>query len=144
MLAKGVGGVSRILAASLVIAGAVTLLIPGESAGLLAAAVASLAIIAVWSVGSAGGPPSGTGNRRNRLHQAISVGFGLSLGVGAFLAAGFADGPGAFGLPRSLWGLVLGVWLIPLAVTSVGFAVSFAPPTPAELARLRGQSRESP
>ena len=48
MLAKGVGGVSRILAASLVIAGAVTLLIPGESAGLLAAAVASLAIIAVW------------------------------------------------------------------------------------------------
>ena len=142
MLAKG--GASRILAASLVVAAAATLLVPGESAGFLAAAAASLAIIAVWSVGSAGGPPSGTGKRRNRLHPAISIGFGLSLAAGALLAAGLADGPGAFGLPRSLWGLVLGVWLIPLVVTSLGFAVSFAPPTPAELERLRARSREGP
>lgn len=142
MLAKG--GASRILAASLVVAAAATLLVPGESAGFLAAAAASVAIIAVWSVGSAGGPPSGTGKRRNRLHQAISIGFGLSLAAGALLAAGLADGPGAFGLPRSLWGLVLGVWLIPLVVTSLGFAVSFAPPTPAELERLRARSREGP
>ena len=142
MLAKG--GVSRILAASLVIAAAATLLIPGESAGLLAAAGASLAIIAVWNAGIAGRPRSGTGKRRHRLHTLATVGFGLSLAAGALLAAGLADGPGALGLPRSLWGLLLGVWLIPLVVTSVGFAVSFAPPTPAELERLRARSREDP
>lgn len=135
---------SRILAASLVVAAAATLLIPGESAGLLAAAAVSAAVIAVWSVGSAGRPGTRTGKRRNRLHQAFSIGFGLSLAAGAVLAAGLGDGTGLFGLPRSLWGLLFGVWLIPLVMTSFGFAVSFAPPTPAELERLRARSREGP
>ena len=140
MLAKG--GQSRILAAALVVAAAVTLLIPGESADLLAAAAAGLAIIAVWCVGSAGRQVSSVEKRWSRLPPTASVGFGLSLGIGAFLAAGFADGPGFFGLPRSLWGLLLGVWLIPLVLTSLGFAVSFRAPTAAELERLRARSRE--
>ena len=142
MLAKG--SPSRILAASLVVAATATLLVPGESTGYLAAAAAGAAVIAVWSVGSAGRPKPGPGKRRNRLQRAISIAFGLSLVAGALLAAGLADGPGAFGLPRSLWGLVFGVWLIPLVATSLGFAFSFAPPTPAELQRLRGRSQEGP
>ena len=135
---------SRVLAASLVIAGAVTLLLPGESAGLLAAAAASLAILAVWCGGTDGHPQSDGAKLRNLLRQVATVGFGLSLAAGTLLAAGLADGPGAFGLPRSLWGLLLGVWLIPLVITSLGFVVSFAPPTPAELERLRSQTRGSP
>ena len=138
-LAKG--GLSGVLAASLVVVAAATLFIPGESAGLMAGAAASLAIIAVWSVGDAS-PKSRTAERRNLLDQAVTVGFGLSLAAGALLAAGLADGPGFFGLPRSLWGLLLGAWLIPLVVTSLGFAVSFEPPTPAERERLRARSRE--
>lgn len=142
MLAKG--GASRILAASLVVAAAATLFIPAESAALPAAAAASLAILAVWCAGAAGRPEADAAKRRNLLRQLVTVGFGLSLTAGALLAAGLADGPGFFGLPRSLWGLLLGVWLIPLVMTSLGFAASFAPPTPAELARLRGRSREDP
>ena len=132
---------SRILAASLVIAAA-ALLLPGESAGYLAAAAVSVAVIAAWSVGTAGRPKPGTTKRRNLLHRAVAAGFGLSLAAGALLAAGLADGPGFFGLPRSLWGLLLGVWLIPLVVTSLGFAVSFVAPTAAELERLRARSQE--
>ena len=142
MLAKG--GLSGVLAASLVVAAAATLLVARESAGLAAGAAASLAIIAVWNVGTAGRPKSGTAQRRNLPSQAVTVGLGLSLAAGALLAAGLADGPGFFGLPRSLWGLLLGIWLIPLALTSLGFAVSFTAPTPAELERLRARSREDP
>ena len=142
MLAKG--GASRILAASLVIAAAATLLMPGESTGLLAAAAASLAILAVWCVGTDGRTHAGAAKRRNLFRQAVTVGFGLSLAAGVLLAAGLADGPGLFGLPRSLWGLLLGVWLIPLVLTSLGFAASFAPPTPAERERLRARSRQGP
>lgn len=142
MLAKG--GASRILAASLVIAAAATLLMPGESTGLLAAAAASLAIFAVWCVGTDGPTHAGAAKRRNCLRQAVTVGFGLSLAAGVLLAAGLADGPGLFGLPRSLWGLLLGVWLIPLVLTSLGFAASFAPPSREELERLRARSQEGP
>lgn len=142
MLAKG--GASRILAASLVIAAAATLLMPGESTGLLAAAATSLAILAVWCVGTDGRTHAGAAKRRNLFRRAVTVGFGLSLAAGAVLAAGLGDGTGFFGLPRSLWGLLFGVWLIPLVMTSLGFAVSFAPPTPAELERLRARSREGP
>ena len=104
----------------------------------------SAAVIAVWSVGAAGRPKPGTAKRRHLLHRALTVGFGLSLTAGTLLAAGLADGPGIFGLPRSLWGLLLGVWLIPLVITSLGFAVSFTPPTAAELERLRTQSQDGP
>lgn len=142
MLAKE--GLSGVLAASLVVVAAAALLIPGESAGLVAAAAASLAIVAVWCAGTAGRPQPGMAKRPNLLRRAVTVGFGLSLTAGALLAAGLADGPGLFGLPRSLWGLLLGVWLIPLVLTSLGFAATFAPPTPAEMQRLRARSREGP
>ena len=135
---------SRVLAAFLMAAGAATLLLSGESTGYLAAVAVSAAILAAWSVGAAGRPRSGTAKRGNLLHAAVTVGFGLSLAAGALLAAGLMDGPGFFGLPRSLWGLLLGVWLIPLVLTSLGFAVSFAPPTAADLERIRARSRQSP
>ncbi len=143
-LPRGLVGMSRILAASLVVAAAAALLLPGESTGYLAAAAVSAAILAAWSVGTAGRPKSRPAKRRNLLQRAVTVGFALSLAAGAVLAAGLADGPGFFGLPRSLWGLLLGVWLIPLVLTSFGFAASFAAPTPAELERLRARSREEP
>lgn len=133
---------SRILAASLVVAAAAALLLSRESTGALAAAAVSAAILAVWSVGTAGRPKPAVAKRRNLLHRAVTVGFGLSLAAGALLGAGLADGPGFFGLPRSLWALLLGVWLIPLVLTSLGFAASFAPPTAAELERLRARSQE--
>ena len=133
---------SRILAASLVVAAAAALLLPGESSGTLAAAAVSAAVMAAWGIGTTGPPTSGAAKRRNLLHRVVTAGFALSLTAGALLAAGFADGPGFYGLPRSLWGLLLGVWLIPLVTTSLGFAVSFAPPTSAELERLRARARE--
>ena len=144
MLAKGIGGTSRVLAPATVVAATVALLTAGASSGLLVAALVGGAVLTAWSVGIAGRPASGAPKRWSGLASAASVGFALSLVSGALLAAGLADGPGFFGLPRSLWGLLLGVWLIPLVLTSLGFAVSFAPPTPAELERLRARSREGP
>ena len=135
---------SRILAALLVVAAAAALLLPGESTACLAAVAVSAAILANWSAGAGGRPRSGAAKRRNLVRAAVTAGFGLSLAAGTLLAAGLAGGPGFFGLPRSLWGLLLGVWLVPLVLTSLGFAVSFAPPTPAELERLRARSRQSP
>ena len=144
MLAKGIGGTSRVLAGPLVVVATAALLIPGESSGVLAAAAVSAAVIATWTMGSVGRRASGSSKRWNRLHQAASASFALSLAAGALLAAGLFEGPGFFGLPRSLWGLLLGVWLIPLVVTSLGFAASFAPPDPADLERLRSRSQEGP
>ena len=123
---------SRGLAASLVVAAALTLPVAG---GTLAAVAASGAVVAVWMVGSAGG------GRRRGLDRATSGGLVLALVGGTLMAAGLADGPGFFGLPRSLWGLLLGIWLIPLVLTSAGFAVSFRPPDAADLDRLRAASR---
>jgi len=80
----------------------------------------------------------------NRMSRRGFLQLSAAGAAGALLAAGLADGPGFFGLPRSLWGLLLGIWLIPLALTSLGFAVSFTAPTPADLERLRVRSREDP
>lgn len=126
---------SRVLAASLIVAAAATLLAPGEIVGFLAAAGVTAAVLAVWSTGSAG-PGNPTRKVGTRLDRATSAGLAVSLGAGCLLAAGIADGPSLFGLPRSLWGLLLGVWLIPLVLTSLGFAAAFEPPDPAGLERL--------
>lgn len=125
---------SRGLAAFLVVAAALTLPVAG---GTLAAVAVSGAIFGVWMVGSAGGP-------RRRLDRVTSGGLALCLVSGTLLAAGLGDGPGYFGLPRSLLGLVLGIWLIPLLLTSAGFALSFRPPDAADLDRLRAESRHDP
>ena len=137
-----VNRISRVLAAFLMVIAAVALLVPGEPSGSLPAFAVSAAVLAVWSVGAGGRRKSGTARRRSLLHSVVTVGFGLSLVAGTLLAAGLLDGPGLFGLPRSLWGLLLGVWLIPLVLTSLGFAASFAPPSAAELERLRARSHE--
>ena len=126
---------SRGLAASLVVAAALTLPVAG---GTLAAVAAGGAVVAVWMVGSAGG------GRRRALDRATSGGLVLALVGGTLMAAGLADGPGFFGLPRSLWGLLLGIWLIPLVLTSAGFAASFRPPDAAALDRLRAAARRDP
>ena len=123
---------SRGLAASLVVAAALALPIAG---GTLAAVTASAAILAVWTVGSAGGGP------RRKLDAVTGGGLALCLVSGTLLAAGLADGPGFSGLPRSLWGLLLGIWLIPLVLTSAGFAASFRAPDAADLDRLRKSGR---
>lgn len=141
MLAKGTGPGSPVLAASLVVLAAGALLVPARVGSLVAAAVVSAAILAVWGAGSAGGRPGRDAWRGARGDRLASFGLACSLGAGALLAAGFADGPGFFGLPRSLWGLLLGVWLLPLVITSVGFALSFRPPDPAARNRLRAVSR---
>lgn len=143
MLAKGIGGMSRVLAPAMVVTAAALLVSPASSPWLAAAAVSG-AILTSWAVGSPGPRASGAGKRWNRLHRAASVGFALSLAAGALLAAGLWEGPGFFGVPRSLWGLLLGVWLLPLVLTSLGFAASFAPPDPADLERLRSRSRGGP
>ena len=136
---------SRVIAASLVVAAAAALVVPGRPGAILAAAVVSGAILAVWNVGSAGpAGPNGRPRIRAHLDRASGIGLALALGAGTLLAAGFAEGPGFFGLPRSLWGLLLGVWVIPLLVTSIGFAVSFRAPEAMDLDRLRAERARSP
>ena len=62
------------------------------------------------------------------------------------IAAGVFDGPPPAGappgLPLPLLGLLCGVFLLPLALTSVGFALSFRPPAPGGLAALRRAAKE--
>ena len=133
---------SRVLAPGLVIAAAVVLTVSGGTGGALAAATVGGAILAVWSVGSVGSGEKDPANRQRLGWERLTgVGLALSLGGGVLLAAGLADGPGFFGLPRSLWGLLLGVWLIPLLLTSTGFAASFRPPDSERLQRLRAERR---
>ena len=108
-----------VAAASLVLIGGG---VRGSETGWVIALATGAAVIAVWVAGA-----SGPGRRplRSRSERVTSVLLGASLLGGILLAAGIGDGPGPWGLPRSLWGLLLGVWLIPLVVTSIGFAVSF-------------------
>ena len=108
-----------------------------EASGLVAPIAVSGATMAAWCAGSAGPERPRRGTRSDR---ATSIAFALILGAGVLLAAGLADGAGFLGLPRSLWGLLLGVWLGPLVVTSLGFALAFEPPDPVVLKRLRGDS----
>ena len=130
---------SRVLAGFLPAAAALLLVVPGGIGAAVAAAAVSIAILAVWGAGSVG--DRAPGRRGARWERITTAGFALSLAAGAVLAAGVGDGPGFFGLPRSLWGLLLGVWLLPLVVTSVGFAASFRPPAGAALERLRAERR---
>ena len=141
---KGARPVFRILPALLVAAAPFVLQIADATGPALAAAAVSSAILAVWMTGSAGGERRHATSRRRALRDlATGAGLALSLGSGSLLAGGFGDGPGPFGLPRSLWGLLLGVWLAPLVLTSVGFAAAFTTPDPEDLERLRrgGASR---
>ena len=135
---------SRVLAASLVAAAAMALSVPGGPGAILAAVAVSGAILGVWSVGSVRPAEGDMVRPRSRLDRAAGLGLALSLVAGTLLAAGLADGPGFFGLPRSLWGLLLGVWLVPLILTSAGFAASFRPPKAMDVDRLRAGRARSP
>ena len=140
-------------------AGVVLVLPPMQTGGGVFAAVAvSATIVAAWRLGlreiassaPTGAEPTGAGEtgsgpaRRERWGRLAGAGFALSLAMGAQLAAGLTDRTGLLGLPRSLWGLLLGVWLVPLILTSVGFAVSFSPPDPKDLERLQPGGRRDP
>ena len=150
-----------VLAGGLGAAAGVVLVLPPMQAGggVFAAVAVSATIVAAWRLGlreiassaSTGAEPTGSGEtgseparRRERWGRLAGAGFALSLAMGAQLAAGLTDRTGLLGLPRSLWGLLLGVWLVPLILTSIGFAVSFSPPDPKDLERLRPDGRRDP
>lgn len=116
------------------------------------------AITGVWILGT---PPTRPGSgaaarrdaRRRRADRWISAAFFLSLGGGALLATGVfgsstpADSalpPGGAppGLPLPLLGLLFGVFLLPLLLTGIGFALTFRPPAPDGLAALRRAAAE--
>lgn len=107
------------------IAGAALLVGQGASAGALAVGAA---ISAAWCAGA---------SAKTRAGAWWSGGFLVSLGFGLSLTAGAGGETTLFGLPLSLWGLLLGVFAVPLALTSIGFAVSFEPPDVRGLERLR-------
>lgn len=111
------------------------------------------AITGVWILGSPR-PRPGAGAaarrdaRRRRADRWISGVFFLSLAAGALLTTGvFGGSPPADtgappGLPLPLLGLLFGVFLLPLVLTGVGFALTFRPPAPEGLAALRRAAAE--
>lgn len=125
---------ARPVAAAISTAGAAAALLIGGAAAALAVAAA---IAAAWCV-------SGSRTARTRAGAWCSGGFFVSLGVGLALAAGAGAGTVLFGLPLSLWGLLLGVFAFPLLLTGIGFVVSFEPPDARGLARLRQFARRPP
>ena len=116
---------------------------PGESGG-GSVAVAGLVVVAIlltWATGSAG-PAAAPGGWRKRVDRWTTAGLAVSLAAGAGLAATL-DGVGPYGLPAALWALVIGVFVVPLVLTSVGSAVSFEPPSDSDLERLRAGAPDS-
>ena len=90
------------------------------------------AIAAVWIAGGAPG----------RAGRWSSGAFLLTLG-GGVAAAGAGSAIRPMGLPLGLWGLLFGVFLLPLLLTTVGFAVAFRAPDPEGLTRLRAAARRA-
>lgn len=120
------------------------------AAAIPAAVSVTAAISGAWILGppaSLRGAADAGSIRRRRIGRWITGAFFASLAIGSLLAAGvFAGPPPAAGappgLPRSLLGLLFGVFLLPLALTSVGFALTFRPPAPEGLAALRRAAKE--
>ena len=124
--------------------------IGGSGAAAIPAAISvTIAITGAWILGprsSLRGAAHTRGVLRMRIGRWLTGAFFVSLASGSLLAAGVFSGPppaGApLGLPLSLLGLLFGVFLLPLALTSVGFALSFRPPAPEGLAALRRAAKE--
>ena len=105
------------------------------------------AITGVWILGSPRPRPGASAAarrdaRRKRADRWITGAFFLSLATGALLTTGvFGGSPPADsappGLPLPLLGLLFGVFLLPLVLTGVGFALTYRPPAPEGLAALR-------
>ncbi len=122
-------GSRRPPAAALLIGLAGGALLAGGAAAMAIAVAAAVA--AVWACGSS--------DSRSSWGAWSGALFALSLGAGTLLAASpSATGPA--GLPLALWGLLLGVFGVPLVLTGAGFALSFRPPDPKALRRLRNRN----
>ena len=141
--------------AALLIAGAggVLLLVgvlgaDGRSAAVVAALSTAAAVAGAWLLGAlppAADRPAGTGRPRRRAGLWSTAAFLVSLGAGTLLAAlPSTRGPGAPAFPPSLSALVVGVFLAPLLLTSLGFALSFRPPSANDLDRLRRAAGATP
>lgn len=103
---------------------------PGRLWSALLAGLAAAAILSVWGLGLRARA------RRSAWDRWTGAGLATSLG-GGVLGAALLEGSGAFGLPRALWALLLGVFLVPLVLTNLGFFLSFEPPAPEDLRRIR-------
>jgi hypothetical protein len=88
-----------------------------------AALIAGLIVLAV------------AGERRRGRATAVAVALGLviagSLAALLALAGRLGTAPWPLGVPLALWVLFGGLWLVPLALTGLGYAFSFEPPPPA-------------
>lgn len=107
------------------------------------------AITGAWILGprsSLRGAADTRGVLQRRIGRWLTGAFFVSLASGSLLATGVFSGPPLAGappgLPLPLLGLLLGVFLLPLALTSVGFALTFRPPAPEGLAALRRAAKE--
>ena len=135
-------------------AGAVLLLVgllgaDERPAAVVSALAAAAAVAGAWLLGGpppTDDPPAGTRRPRRRAGRRTTAAFLVSLGAGALLTASLptARGPEAPAFPPSLSALILGVFLAPLLLTSLGFALSFRPPSAEDLDRLRRAAREAP
>lgn len=135
-------------------AGAVLLLVgllgaDGPTAAVVSALSTAAAIAGAWLLGAlppAADRPAETGRPRRRAGRWTTAAFLVSLGAGALLTASLpaARGPEAPAFPPSLSALIVGVFLAPLLLTSLGFALSFRPPSAEDLDRLRRAAREAP
>lgn len=142
--------------AALLIAGAggVLLLVgvlgaDGRTAAVVAALSTAAAVAGAWLLGAlppAADRPAGTGRPRRRAGLWSTAAFLVSLGAGTLLTASLpaTRGPGAPAFPSSLSALVVGVFLAPLLLTSLGFALSFRPPSANDLDRLRRAAGATP
>ena len=134
---------SRVLAASLVVAAAATFLAPGEIVGFLAAAGVTAAVLAVWSTGSAG-PGNPTRKVGTHLDRATSAGLRRFAGRRVSAGGGYCRRPLAL---RSA-AVTLGTAARSVADTAgadeLGFAAAFEPPDPAGLERLERLERLRP
>lgn len=145
-------------AALLVAGGGAVLLLVGllganeRSAAVVSALSTAAAIAGAWLLGAR--PPADDANAetrrpRPRAGRWLTAAFLTSLAAGTLVAASIPASPGAGalaspGLPPSVSGLVVGVFLAPLLLTSLDFAFSFRAPSANDLDRLRRAARETP
>lgn len=139
-------------------AGAVLLLVgllgaderPAAAASALSAAAA---VAGAWLLGArppAGDPTDAPGRARRRAGRrttaAFTAAFLVSLGAGTLLTAALPASreAGTPAFPPSLSALILGVFAAPLLLTSLGFALTFRPPSANDLDRLRRAAGATP
>ena len=120
------------------------LAVPAAAAALFLAAdhAAAVAWIGPFGVAAALGAMwlAGTFGRRRWRERIVAALLVACLAMGGLAAAGRIDAAGPLGLPVAVWGLLGGVWILPLVLTSASFAVFFRPPDAAAL--KRAQERE--